>query len=74
MLEDKGVNFVCGPDAYRDIPSLINTVTSTDQKAANTQLSLDETYADYFFSVNVDDGQPLQAPWRITHTDFLLES
>ena len=46
MLEDKGVNFVCGPDAYRDIPSLINTVTSTDQKAANTQLSLDETYAD----------------------------
>lgn len=47
LLEENGVDFVCGPDAYRDIPHLLNEVTgSTDQKAANVQLSLDETYAD----------------------------
>lgn len=47
LLEENGVDFVCGPDAYRDIPHLLDRVTgSTDQKAANVQLSLDETYAD----------------------------
>ena len=44
LLEEDSVNFVCGPDAYRDIPRLISTIEgSTDQKATNTQLSLDET-------------------------------
>ena len=44
---ETGVNFICGPDAYRDIPRLIDTsMVSTDQQAANTQLSLEETYAD----------------------------
>jgi MiaB/RimO family radical SAM methylthiotransferase len=47
LLEEDGVDFVCGPDAYRSIPRLLDQVTgSTDQKAANVQLSLDETYAD----------------------------
>mmetsp|Transcript_23302 Transcript_23302/g.34203 ORF Transcript_23302/g.34203 Transcript_23302/m.34203 type:complete len:593 (-) Transcript_23302:55-1833(-) len=46
LLEEESVDFVCGPDAYRDIPLLVNIATSTDQKAANVQLSLEETYAD----------------------------
>ncbi len=46
LLMDKSVDFVCGPDAYRDIPRLLQTVVSTDQKHSNTQLSLEETYAD----------------------------
>ena len=47
LLDEDGVDFVCGPDAYRDIPRLLQTVSSgTDQKAANVQLSLQETYAD----------------------------
>ncbi len=40
------MDFLCGPDAYRDIPRLIEKVASTDQKEANTRLSLEETYAD----------------------------
>lgn len=46
LLEESGVDFVCGPDAYRDIPRLINSVSSTNQKESNTQLSLEETYLD----------------------------
>lgn len=47
LLEEKVVNFVCGPDAYRDIPRLIQSTSgSTGQKEANVQLSLEETYAD----------------------------
>ena len=46
LLEEECVQFVCGPDAYRDIPRLLHQATSTDQKAANVQLSFDETYAD----------------------------
>lgn len=46
LLEKDSVDFICGPDAYRDIPALLSKVLSTDQKQANTQLSLEETYAD----------------------------
>ncbi len=46
LLEEESVDFVVGPDAYRDIGRLVNTVSSTGQKEANTQLSLEETYAD----------------------------
>jgi len=43
LLEHDSVDFVCGPDAYRDIPRLVgNILLSTGQKEANTQLSLDE--------------------------------
>jgi len=46
LLDEDSVDFVVGPDSYRDIPRLIGSVTSTGQKEANTQLSLEETYAD----------------------------
>ena len=46
LLEEDSVDFICGPDAYRDIPLLVDIANSTDQKAANIQLSLEETYAD----------------------------
>ena len=47
LLEDKayGIDFIAGPDAYRELPNLL-MAASTDQRAANTQLSMDETYAD----------------------------
>ena len=43
--EEKLVDIVVGPDAYRDLPNLINTVDH-GQKAVNVQLSKEETYAD----------------------------
>eukprot|EP00605_Chrysophyceae_sp_TOSAG23-4_P002133 GSChrysophyteH1.ASY1.ANO1.2360.1 assembled CDS len=46
LLDEDSVDFVVGPDAYRDIPRLVDVVTNTGQKEANTQLSLEETYAD----------------------------
>ena len=46
LLEDeKLVDIVVGPDAYRDLPNLIGTVEG-GQKAVNVLLSRDETYAD----------------------------
>ncbi len=47
LLEDAEVDFIAGPDAYRDLPNLLSIVdTTTDAQAANTALSLEETYAD----------------------------
>ena len=45
LEEEKLVDIVVGPDAYRDLPNLINTVDD-GQKAVNVQLSKEETYAD----------------------------
>ncbi|KAK4791263.1 hypothetical protein SAY86_031676 [Trapa natans] len=42
---DKMVDVVCGPDAYRDLPRLLEEVDA-GQKGINTLLSLEETYAD----------------------------
>lgn len=42
---DKMVDVVCGPDAYRDLPRLLQEVDN-GQKGINTLLSLEETYAD----------------------------
>lgn len=42
---DKMVDVVCGPDAYRDLPRLLEEV-DYGQKGMNTLLSLEETYAD----------------------------
>lgn len=42
---DKMVDVVCGPDAYRDLPRLLEEVDN-GQKGINTLLSLEETYAD----------------------------
>lgn len=46
ILASTCANFVCGPDAYRDLPSLISSALILPQKQASIQLSLEETYAD----------------------------
>jgi len=43
--QEKTVDIIAGPDAYRDLPRLLD-VAETGQKAINVLLSLDETYAD----------------------------
>lgn len=43
--EEKTVDIVVGPDAYRDLPNLLETAGS-GQKAVNVILSKEETYAD----------------------------
>lgn len=43
--EEKAVDLVVGPDAYRDLPTLLNGI-QPGQKAVNTLLSTEETYAD----------------------------
>lgn len=45
LEEEKIVDIVVGPDAYRELPSLIESVQS-GHKAVNVLLSLEETYAD----------------------------
>lgn len=45
LEEEKIVDLVAGPDAYRDLPKLISQVDE-GQKAINTFLSREETYAD----------------------------
>ncbi len=45
LEEEKLVDLVAGPDAYRDLPKLIGQVDEGD-RAINTFLSRDETYAD----------------------------
>jgi len=45
LEEEKIVDLVVGPDAYRDLPNLVKKVDS-GQKAVNTFLSREETYAD----------------------------
>jgi len=45
LEEEKIVDLIAGPDAYRDLPNLVNQVDG-GQKAANTILSREETYAD----------------------------
>jgi tRNA-2-methylthio-N6-dimethylallyladenosine synthase len=45
LEEEKIVDLVAGPDAYRDLPQLINQIDE-GEKAVNTFLSREETYAD----------------------------
>lgn len=45
LEEEKLVDVVVGPDAYRDLPNLIEQVDS-GQRAVNVLLSREETYAD----------------------------
>lgn len=42
---DKLVDIVVGPDAYRELPTIINTA-SKGQKGVNIELSIEETYGD----------------------------
>ncbi len=45
LEQEKIVDLVVGPDAYRELPNLIQSVEG-GQKAVNVLLSLEETYAD----------------------------
>jgi tRNA-2-methylthio-N6-dimethylallyladenosine synthase len=54
LEEEKLVDLVAGPDAYRDLPNLVDEV-GTGQKAVNVLLSRDETYAD-ISPVRLDQG------------------
>ena len=54
LEEEKLVDIVAGPDAYRDLPNLITEV-GTGQKAVNVLLSREETYAD-ISPVRLDQG------------------
>ena len=45
LEQEKLVDIVVGPDAYRDLPNLID-IAETGQKAVNVILSKEETYAD----------------------------
>jgi len=46
LEEERLVDVVAGPDAYRDLPRLLRSAAETGQAAVNVQLSRDETYAD----------------------------
>ena len=54
LEQEKLVDLVVGPDAYRDLPNLIEEV-GTGQRAVNVLLSRDETYAD-ISPVRLDKG------------------
>lgn len=54
LEQEKLVDLVAGPDAYRDLPNLIGEVES-GQKAVNVLLSREETYAD-IAPVRLDKG------------------
>lgn len=45
--KNKVVDLVIGPDAYRDLPNILQALeANTDESKINVQLSMDETYAD----------------------------
>ncbi|PEN12273.1 tRNA (N6-isopentenyl adenosine(37)-C2)-methylthiotransferase MiaB [Longibacter salinarum] len=46
LEQEKLVDLVVGPDAYRDLPRLLNEADESGQAAVNVQLSKEETYAD----------------------------
>ena len=46
LEQERLVDIVVGPDAYRDLPRLLHQVDETGQSAVNVQLSREETYAD----------------------------
>ena len=46
LEQEKLVDIVVGPDAYRDLPRLLQASEASGQAAVNVQLSREETYAD----------------------------
>ena len=55
LEQEKLVDLVAGPDAYRDLPRLLQETHETGQAAINVQLSREETYAD-IVPVRVDSS------------------
>ena len=55
LEQEKLVDIVAGPDAYRDLPTLLADADKTGQAAVNVQLSKEETYAD-ITPVRYDDN------------------
>ncbi len=45
IFNEEAVDLIVGPDAYRDLPNLLN-ITESGQKAANVLLSEEETYSE----------------------------
>ncbi len=54
LEEEKLVDLIAGPDAYRSLPSMVEEV-GTGQKAVNVLLSREETYAD-ISPIRLDKG------------------
>ena len=46
LEQEKLVDLVVGPDAYRDLPNLLDVSHRSGQSAVNVELSREETYAD----------------------------
>jgi tRNA-2-methylthio-N6-dimethylallyladenosine synthase len=46
LEQERLVDLVVGPDAYRDLPNLLQETHESGQAGVNVQLSRDETYAD----------------------------
>lgn len=46
LRQDRLVDIVAGPDAYRDLPNLLQAIRGGVENAMNVQLSTEETYAD----------------------------
>ena len=46
LEQERLVDLVVGPDAYRDLPRLLDEAETSGQAAVNVQLSREETYAD----------------------------
>ncbi len=46
LEQERLVDVVVGPDAYRDLPRLLHETDESGQAAVNVQLSREETYAD----------------------------
>lgn len=46
LEEERSVDIVCGPDAYKDLPRLLALTRDGQNSAVNVLLSLEETYAD----------------------------
>ncbi|MDD2242152.1 MAG: tRNA (N6-isopentenyl adenosine(37)-C2)-methylthiotransferase MiaB [Bacteroidales bacterium] len=46
LLENPAVDFVAGPDTYRNLPDVIKAIIDNGEKISATNLSPEETYAD----------------------------
>ena len=65
LEQDKLVDIIAGPDAYKDLPQLLAINHLTGINAVNVLLSLDETYADVLPSVTPS------SPLTQSHSSFI---